>query len=91
MLLLLLPSPCTPVLVLSVLLLLLPPGQQPGLPAHLCILRQRHVNQCLGSGVHHIQQLHDGGTIIGDGYMALHQHIQAQQQGGSSSSMWEHT
>jgi hypothetical protein len=31
--------------------------------------------------VHHIQQLHDGGTIVADGHMTLQQYGGAEQRG----------
>jgi hypothetical protein len=37
----------------------------------LGVLGQRNVYKCLCGGMNHIQQLHNGRTIIGDGYSPL--------------------
>lgn len=46
-------------------------GGREGDMAHLSILGERDVNKGLGCRVDHIQQLHDGGTVIGDGSLAF--------------------
>ena len=44
--------------------------------AYLSILRERNVNECLCSGVHHVKKLHNCGTVVGNGGLAcMHTHI----------------